>query len=220
MNISSLAKTVVEEHVNRCLPEFCHVSHFWDKKRLQVTAKILPGDFYMTVDKVAITTTLGSCVAACLWDDVAGIGGMNHFMLPITDKHVDDIDWGSRGMTTDATRYGNYAMEYLINAILKNGGNKKNIKAKIFGGGKVVHRMSDIGERNIEFVRSYLDIENIAIESADVGDIYPRKVIFEPFTGKAYVKRIIDDDDSILRRENNYRSRIDQKPAEGDVELF
>jgi chemotaxis protein CheD len=211
----------VEQCLKKCLPIFSHVNHYWDKKREQVIAKILPGEFYMTRDNVAIATTLGSCVSACIWDEHVGIGGMNHFMLPLTDKEAHEVDWGQRGMASDATRYGNFAMEHLINMILKSGGRKVNLRAKVFGGGKVLKQMSDVGDKNIKFVLHYLEDEGIPVESSDLGSFYPRKILFEPCSGKAYVKTIDNlHNDTIVRRESDYRSRIDQSPVEGDVELF
>jgi chemotaxis protein CheD len=211
----------VEQCLKDCLPIFSHVNHYWDKNREQVIAKILPGEFYMTRDNVAIATTLGSCVSACIWDDHAGIGGMNHFMLPLTDKEAHEVDWGQRGMASDATRYGNFAMEHLINMILKCGGRKINLRAKVFGGGKVLKQMSDVGDKNIKFVLQYLEEEGIPVEGSDLGSFYPRKILFEPCSGRAYVKTIDNlHNDTIVRRESDYRSRIDQSPVEGDVELF
>lgn len=211
----------VQAHKNRCLPEFEHVNHYWDKQRDMVVAKILPGEFYMTSEKMAIATTLGSCVSACIWDVKLGIGGMNHFMLPLTEKEAHEVDWGQRGLASDATRYGNFAMEHLINLIIRCGGSKNSLKCKIFGGGKVLRQMSDVGERNIAFVRNYLATEGMDIESEDVGSIFPRKILFEPFSGRAFVKRLDNlHNDTIVRRETDYRSKIDQKPLEGDVELF
>lgn len=211
----------VEQCLKQCLPIFSHVNHYWDKNREQVIAKILPGEFYMTRHNVAIATTLGSCVSACIWDEHAGIGGMNHFMLPLTDKEAHEVDWGQRGMASDATRYGNFAMEHLINMILKCGGRKVNLRAKVFGGGKVLKQMSDVGDKNIKFVLQYLEEEGIPVESSDLGSFYPRKILFEPCSGRAYVKTIDNlHNDTIVRRESDYRSRIDQSPVEGDVELF
>jgi len=211
----------VEQCLEQCLPEFLHVNHYWDNKREQVIAKILPGEFYMTKDHVAIATTLGSCVSACIWDEKSGVGGMNHFMLPLTEKEAHEVDWGQRGMASDATRYGNFAMEDLINMILKSGGQKVNLRAKVFGGGKVLKQMSDVGDRNIRFVLKYLEDENIPVESSDLGSFYPRKILFEPGSGRAFVKTIDNlHNDTITRRENDYRSRIYEAPLEGDVELF
>jgi chemotaxis protein CheD len=211
----------VKQCLKQCLAEFAHINHYWDAKRQQVIAKILPGEFYMTRDNVAIATTLGSCISACIWDEHSGIGGMNHFMLPLTDKEAHEVDWGQRSMASDATRYGNFAMEHLINMILKNGGRKVNLRAKVFGGGKVLKHMSDIGEKNISFVMKYLADEGIPVEGSDLGSFFPRKVLFEPLSGRAFVKTIDNlHNDTIARRESAYRNRIDQIPVEGDVELF
>jgi chemotaxis protein CheD len=211
----------VKQCLLECLPEFAHVNHYWDNQRGKVVAKILPGEFYMTKQDVVIATTLGSCVSACIWDCKVGIGGMNHFMLPLTDKEAHEVDWGQRGLASDATRYGNFAMEHLINNILKNGGRKVNLRAKVFGGGKVLQKVSDVGERNIEFVEHYLESENIDIVSSDLGSFTPRKILFEPRTGKAFVKRIDNlHNDTIVKREKVYRTSIDHTPVDGDIELF
>lgn len=211
----------VEQCMSQCLPEFAHINHYWDKQREYVVAKILPGEFYMTKQNVAIATTLGSCISACIWDNRIGIGGMNHFMLPLTDKEAHEVDWGKRGLASDATRYGNFAMEHLINLILKNGGRRMNLRAKLFGGGKVLKQMSDVGQKNINFALRYLEDENIQLEGSDLGSFYPRKVLFEPATGKAFVKRLDNlHNDTIVKRESDYRTKIDKAPVDGDIELF
>lgn len=221
MQLKARNKGKVDEYLQHCLPEFSHINHYWDNQRGSVVAKILPGEFYIAKEPVVIATTLGSCISACVWDERTGIGGMNHFMLPLTDKEAHEVDWGQRGMASDATRYGNFAMEHLINIILKNGGRRKNLRAKVFGGGKVLKQMSDVGERNINFVLEYLKTEQIVIESSDIGSTYPRKVLFEPITGKAFVKRIDNlHNDTIARRESDYNQRLGDVPIEGDVELF
>lgn len=211
----------VEESLKQCLPEFSHVEHYWDTERKSVVAKILPGEFYMTTGSVAIATTLGSCVSACIWDEEKNMGGMNHFMLPLTHLKINEIDWGRRGLASDATRYGNFAMEHLINTILKNGGTKRGLKAKIFGGGKVLKNMSDVGERNIDFVLDYLSSEDIPIVCSNVGLNFPRKVLFQPSSGRAFVKKIDNiHNDTIFRRESDYSNRIKDNALDGDVELF
>jgi len=186
-----------------------------------VVAKILPGEFYMTRDNMSIATTLGSCISACIWDKKENIGGMNHFMLPLTDKKAHEVNWGKRGVASDATRYGNFAMEHLINVILKNGGKRENLLAKVFGGGKVLNQMTDVGKRNIDFAMHYLQMENIKIETTDVGDLYPRKVIFEPNGGRAFVKKLHNlHNDTIAQREKDYSKNIENNSVDGDVELF
>lgn len=214
-------KLQVEQCKQQCFPGFSHVNHYWDNERKTIVAKILPGEFYITKDNVVIATTLGSCVSACIWDAHAKIGGMNHFMLPITEKEAHEVDWGQRGIASDATRYGNFAMEHLINIILKNGGTKAYLQAKVFGGGKVLNKMTDVGERNIEFVLSYLAKENISLVKSDLGAFHPRKVLFEPLTGKAFIKHIDNlHNDTLIQREHDYINKIEHAPVEGDVEIF
>jgi len=221
MNNSRHHHSKLSHCLKNCLPEFEHVNHYWDDNLKIVVAKILPGEFYMTRDNVAIATTLGSCISACIWDSKLGIGGMNHFMLPMTNKAEHEVDWASRGVASDATRYGNFAMEHLINLILKYGGQRRYLKAKVFGGSKVFKQMSNIGDKNIEFVQDYLKMENITLVDADIGSVYPRKVIFEPFSGRAFVKKLESlHNDTISRRESDYSDQIVHKTVEGDVELF
>lgn len=211
----------VQRCISRCLPEFRHVNHYWDRSRNMVVAKILPGEFYMTKDNMSIATTLGSCISVCIWDKKENIGGMNHFMLPLTDKKAHEVNWGKRGVASDATRYGNFAMEHLVNVILKNGGKRENLLAKVFGGGKVLNQMTDVGKRNIDFAMHYLRLENINIETTDVGDLYPRKVIFEPTSGRAFVKKLHNlHNDTIVQREREYSINIENNNVDGEVELF
>ncbi|WP_269082197.1 chemoreceptor glutamine deamidase CheD [Thalassomonas actiniarum] len=219
--VASVVKVEVEECLHKCLPEFTHINHYWDRQRQMVVAKILPGEFYITTENIAIATTLGSCIAACIRDTRTGMGGMNHFMLPHTLKEAAEVNWGQRKRICDATRYGNYAMEHLINKILSHGGRRCNFRAKVFGGGKVLKQMSDVGQSNIDFVLGYLKDENIRIDNADLGGDYPRKVIFEPGTGKVYMKRLDNlHNDTIVRRERDYKYKIDHQAVGGDIELF
>ncbi len=197
-----------------------NINRYWDNKKKAYCVKILPGEYYYTDKSEYIATTLGSCVAACIWDERNKIGGMNHFMLPLTDKGVSDITWA--GLPNDATRYGNYAMEYLINELLKHGGEKKEFKIKLFGGGKVLKgSTNEIGEKNIQFVLNYVKVEGLNLVSQDLGDVYPRKVLFDPISGRAWMKRIDDvKNDTIKVREENYRKAIDVDDISGDVDLF
>lgn len=198
------------------LPGFGHIKRYWDKQTRMYTAKILPGEFYVTRNKEAITTVLGSCISACIRDPVSGIGGMNHFMLPDEGgKSFEDIS------LSDAARYGNYAMEMMINEILKNGGRRDNLEAKIFGGGKIIKNMTNIGERNIEFAIHYLKMERIEIISSDVGNVYPRKVQYIPATGKARVMKLRSlHNNTIIKRETSFMKDISRKPVQGEVDLF
>lgn len=161
------------------LPGYAHINRYWDRAMDLPAAKILPGEFYVSLRGEMIVTVLGSCVSACIRDKNLGIGGMNHFMLPMKGDH--SRTWGSNPASAE-TRYGNWAMEYLINEILKNGGLKKNLEIKLFGGGKVLANMGDVGLRNIEFVTQYVREEGLTISAQDLGDFYPRKVLYFPDT--------------------------------------
>ena len=194
-------------------------NRYWDSEKNTFCTKILPGEYYYTTEKEYIATTLGSCVSACIWDEEHQVGGMNHFMLPLTNKGQDDVTWGN--LPTDAARYGNYAMEYLINEILKHGGEKTKFKVKVFGGGKVLEGKGDIGERNIGFVLDYVKTEGLTLISQDLGDIYPRKILFDPLTGRAWVKKIKEkNNETLANRELDYSKTICNKPVSGDVDLF
>jgi len=200
------------------LPGFEQITRYWDGERQIPVAKILPGEYYVSNQNELITTVLGSCVSACIRDRVFGIGGMNHFMLPVSKTG----DWnGSDSISGNATRYGNFAMEHMINDILKQGGQRKNLEVKVFGGGKIISSMSSVGLNNIEFVHEYLRIEGLQLVSEDVGDSYPRKVIFFPASGRVQVKKIKQlHNDTLLQREQSYKHSIDHQPLVGDIELF
>lgn len=205
----------------KALSGFSHINRYWDERQNVFAAKILPGEFYVSLAGEMIVTTLGSCVAACIRDRKYGIGGMNHFMLPVQGENSSP-QWGSSAISA-ATRYGNWAMEYLINEILKNGGRRENLEVKLFGGGKVLNGIQtmDVGGRNIQFVMTYLRDEGIPVAAADVGDIYPRKVLYFPDTGSVKVRKLKRvENDTVFQRETTYSKQISQKPAEGDIELF
>lgn len=193
-----------------------HIKRYWDHHYRSYVAKILPGEYYVTSHDEVLTTVLGSCVAACIRDSVAGIGGMNHFMLPI---HSSVSSWEQTKVNT-ATRYGNFAMEYVINEILKYGGKRQNLEVKIFGGGKIMSNMVNIGQQNIEFIKQYIRIENLNLLAEDLGDVYPRKILFYPASGRVRVKKLRSMEQSILNRENAYRRNLEKQPIEGDVDLF
>lgn len=204
------------EAQKKALKGFEHIKRYWDKQLNSYGAKILPGQYYVTIQDEFITTVLGSCVSACVRDRKLGVGGMNHFMLPASADMEISIANGS-----DAERYGNFAMEHMINEILKNGGRRENLEVKIFGGGKILNAMTDIGKKNIEFVRNYISTENMHLISEDVGDVFPRKVVYFPATGKALVKRLQAlQSKEVVETEKSYLDTIRQKPTQGDIELF
>jgi chemotaxis protein CheD len=178
-------------------------------------AKILPGEYFHTNKDMLIVTVLGSCVSACIRDRVTGLGGMNHFMLP---------DGGGDGSPVSASaRYGTYAMEILINDLLKAGARRENLEAKVFGGGAVLKGFTaiNVGERNAAFVLSFLKVEKIRVVAEDLNDIYPRKVYFFPRTGKVLVKKLMQThNDTLVKREIEYASRLKVAPVGGEIDLF
>ncbi len=201
------------------LPGFEHVRRSWNNNYQAYAARILPGEYYVTRSDEGVYTTLGSCISACIRDTVQGIGGMNHFMLPATSASEADA-WKAASQSS-ATRYGNYAMEHLINEIMRNGGKRQNLEVKIFGGGRILENMSDVGQRNIAFVRDYLRVENLQVVSEDVGSIYPRMVVYFPASGRARVKRLRSlHNNTIASQEISYIDMLKAKPVSGDIELF
>ncbi|MDD5181390.1 MAG: chemoreceptor glutamine deamidase CheD [Gallionellaceae bacterium] len=201
------------------LPGFEHIRRAWNNACETFAARLNPGEYYVTVCDEGIYTTLGSCISACIRDRISGVGGMNHFMLPASTM-ADAEGWKATSLS-ESTRYGNFAMEHLINEILKNGGKRQNLEAKIFGGGRVMKGMTDIGMRNITFARDYLKTEGLRIVSEDVGDVYPRMVVYFPATGKVKVKRLRSlHTNTIIEQENRYIETVVAKPVGGDVELF
>ena len=199
------------------LPGFEHIKRMWKDSFEASSARLNPGEYYVTKNDEAIYTTLGSCISACIRDRVTGVGGMNHFMLPAS---ADDGAWKAAGLGS-ATRYGNFAMEHLINEILKNGGSRKNLEVKLFGGGRIIANMTDVGMRNIEFAKDYIKTEGLQVTSEDVGDVFPRMVVYFPVSGKVRVKRLRSlHNNTIVEKETQYLHTIEEKPISGDIELF
>ncbi len=189
---------------------------YFDRRFNCQVAKILPGEFYVASTDMAISTVLGSCISACIRDTQLKIGGMNHFMLPGNSDVFNPL--------SASARYGSYAMEMLINEILKRGAKRENLEAKIFGGGNVVASMSttNVGKRNAQFVIDYLGFESIPITAKDLLDTCPRKVVFFPETGRVLMKRLRSSgaDREVLEIENRYSQSLGQAPASSDIELF
>lgn len=200
------------------LPGFEHIKRAWHDAHEAYSARLNPGEYYVTKNDEGIYTTLGSCISACIRDRVSGIGGMNHFMLPAS---TGEGSWKDNAGLNASTRYGNFAMEHMINEILKNGGLRQNLEVKLFGGGRILANMTDVGLRNIEFAHNYIKIEGLRVTSEDVGDIFPRMVVFFPATGKVRVKRLRSlHNNTIADQEIQYLQKIEEKPVSGDIELF
>lgn len=200
--------------MNEIVKEHFATNVYYDRTFDCDAAKILPGEYYYTGKDMLIVTVLGSCVSACIRDRVTGVGGMNHFMLPDGD--------GDSPVSASA-RYGTYAMEVLINDLLKSGAKRENLEAKVFGGGAVLRGFvaMNVGERNAQFVRRFLKTENIRIVAEDLNDIHPRKVYYFPRSGKVLVKKLRQlNNNTLVNREQDYANRLQTNNVSGDVELF
>ena len=188
-------------------------SFFFNDYHFQYDAvKVLPGEYFVSTQDLLITTVLGSCIAACVWDSKARVGGMNHFMLPDGDS--------SDGFG----RYGSYAMELLINEMLKKGAKRETIQAKVFGGAQVMAGFTsmNVGEKNTKFVIDYLATERIPVVSKDVLDIHPRKVCFFPISGKALVKRLAHShpETLVVEERKGNAAVLARSTSGGSVDLF
>ena len=184
---------------------------YYDAHFKNNAVKVLPGEFFVHADDILVMTTLGSCIAACLWDRERRVGGLNHFMLP------------EAGGAADSGRYGAFAMELLVNELIKLGASRTTMEAKVFGGGAVIGGMNslNVGERNTRFVLDYLKTERIAVVSKDVLDVYPRKVCFLPASGKAIVKRLATtNSDTLAAQELAAQKAQTSSGAGGSIDLF
>lgn len=191
---------------------------FYDSAQAAWVVKILPGEFYVTADpEEVLVTVLGSCVSACIRDPVSQIGGMNHFML-VQNKTGSSGAWGDE---LESARFGNFAMEKLINGLLKRGCQRQRMEIKVFGGANVTSARNEIGTDNAEFVLHYLRNEGLGCAAQDLGGPYPRRIIYFPMTGKV-VRRLLTgrDEDSALREESAYATTMRARKAGADVQLF
>jgi len=162
-----------------------------------------------------LSTVLGSCISACIRDCVAGVGGMNHFLLA-------EQSGASRDRFGASARYGAFAMEDLINKVLARGtGDRTNLEIKLFGGGNISEVLTDVGAINARFVREFMSREGYEITSEDLGGPYARRLMFKPDTGRAFVKRLDSlTGQSVVREELEIAGRPATQPEADDVELF
>lgn len=176
--------------------------------------KLFSGDWHVSEDSnEMIATILGSCIAACIRDPIVQVGGMNHFLLPSSES-VD-------GAASDANRYGVFAMETLINNILKRGGKKERLEVKVFGGGNVTSNSARIGSKNADFVRRFLRAEGLSIVSEDLEGELPRRIHYFPSTGKVLMRKLKRKEDfKVVEEEARYSRSLVAKPVEGDIDLF
>ncbi len=193
------------------------IKRYFDSKYKHMVVKLLPGDHYVSGEpSEMLVTVLGSCVAACIRDPETGIGGMNHFMLPAGDAN----SWSALNA---AMRYGNHAMEVLINEMMRLGCPRERMEVKVFGGANVIGAGGDVGHRNAKFVEEYLANEGFTPAAVDLRGSYGRRIHYFPATGK--VKRLLlrrAADRKVFSSESKYQQNM--KPSEessgGDIELF
>lgn len=199
----------------RPLPGFENIRRYRNASGMLI-AKLLPGDYYVTRHDEVLDTVLGSCVSACIRNPHLKIGGMNHFMLPRPSGLGNDT-W--ENVAGRATRYGSASMEQLINRVLSVGGSRADLEVKIFGGGRVLSSLSDVGYHNVAFVREYLKQEGLKIVSEDVGNVCPRHVQYFPLTGRVRVRHLRSRMD-VVREEQRYLKGLDEAPVAGEIDLF
>jgi chemotaxis protein CheD len=208
-------KTSVPDELASSPAQECFARNLYHDRTHNIdAAKLLPGEYFVSTRNMLLVTVLGSCVAACIRDTRLGMGGMNHFMLP---------DSEAAQAAEDGARYGTYAMEVLINHLLKLGAKRENLEAKVFGGGNVLAGLTqaNVGHKNAAFVTSFLKLENIRIAARDLADVFPRKVYYFPANGKVLVKRLRTGNNvTVAQREVEYRKRLATVPDGGEIELF
>jgi chemotaxis protein CheD len=200
------------------LTEDLHVdspSVYFDARLNTEVAKIFPGQYFVTDRDIVLVTVLGSCVAACIRDAGAGVAGMNHFLLPESSRDT--------GPASRSARYGSFAMEVLINQLIRHGARRPNMEAKLFGGGNVLPelRSSGVGESNARFIVDYARKEGLQVVAQDLLDDCARKIYFFPATGRVLVKKLRNlHNNTVLAREQDYSRRLRAVDVSGDVELF
>jgi chemotaxis protein CheD len=204
------------DNLPRTLPGFESVLRYRNVAG-QIIAKLLPGDFYVTPHDEVLDTVLGSCVSACIRNPRTRVGGMNHFMLPRPSGLGGDT-WDS--VAGRSTRYGSASMEQLINRILGAGGGRGDLEVKIFGGGRVLATLTDVGNHNVAFVREYLRQEGLRVVSEDVGETCPRHVQYFPLTGRVRVRHLTSRHTDVVSHEQSYLRGLEQAPVAGEIDLF
>jgi chemotaxis protein CheD len=201
--------------IEKCIPGFENIKRHYSEVHKSVMAIIEPGQLYVSRSNEMIMTTLGSCIAACIRDPQSGIGGMNHFMLPMKGNIYEDKAHHVSG----AMRYGNWAMEHLINQVLKGGAKRRNLEIKIFGAGGSFETRS-VCELNIKFVTEYLHDENLKVAVKDLGGPHPRTIVYNVQSGKILMKYLTTKPKELVDAELSYGRTIDKSQEGNDVQLF
>ena len=180
-----------------------------------------PGEYYVAHEDVLITTLLGSCVAACLYDPYNKIVGMNHFLLS-SRRYAKDMPV----CTTDAGRYGIHSMELLINEMWNRGAQRGNLKAKAFGGGSILKPVDAftssffaVGEVNVRFIRAFLRNEKIPLVSSDLGGTVGRVINFYSEDFSVYVRKMVAKSTNVVKREEKYWEKSIQQQEESETQI-
>lgn len=195
---------------------------FTDKRTGDSVVKVFQGDFYVTTDPGEILScVLGSCVSACLRDPVAGVGGMNHFLLPYRGADGSDSGLSDDDLAAARSRYGNHAMAYLIRRLIACGARRDRLEAKVFGGGRVLGREGRVGELNAAFVEEYLASERIAVLASSLRGAQPVMIRYKPVDGNAWVRRVQSEETPrVAERESRRRVRLHKDTESGRVEAY
>lgn len=175
------------------VPGFEHLRRFWDPLLDRTVVKITPGEYYVGHEDELVSTVVGSCIAACLHDPAAGIGGINHFLLP---EHAGDRSGNAHPSRAD--RFGVNAMRQLIDAMLQAGARREHLRLKLFGGGIIMHRMSVIAQHNIAFMRQFVRSQSLHLVAADFGGRHPRQLQFFPHSGRVRARKLQRSSDAAL----------------------
>lgn len=209
---------LVRDNFAPTIPGFELIVRYFDPQQARVLAKILPGEYYVTNSpEELIVTTLGSCISVCIRDIKALVGGMNHFMLPGIPNHP-----GQPSTAADRSNcYGAFAVENLVNTILKCGGKKRYFEVKVTGGGRIGTYPGSVSDSNIRFIQEYLKMEGLHPVATDLGGLNPRKVRYDPLSGRLQVKKLARvQSKEALEKEICYRRSIAAAIPAGSVELF
>lgn len=166
---------------------------------------VIQGEFKISNEpETVLSTVLGSCVAVCLADPEAGIGGMNHFLLP-----------QRAGKEGENVRYGAYSMELLINGLLKQGARKSSLVAKLFGGANMISQFRNIGGSNVAFAKDFLQSEAIPLASESTGGTSARRIRFWPVNGRVKQFVVPGDIESVAPVARPFAA-----PSTGEITLF
>ena len=179
--------------------------------------KVGTGEYYASDSGELLTTTVGSCIAACVLNPNSGVGGMNHFLLP---GSIEDQSSWEKTIVNAPARYGGSAMERLIN-LVAGYSPRRQLLIKVFGGAKVLKANIDIGQRNCDFIQDYLRKEAMDVRAMDIGGTLPRRLVFDTRTGDVFVKFLGRETTSLIARtELEHFQAVQKQPVSGDVELF